>query len=437
MAVRNVGRSARLRLFEARWILAVVFALAVAGVYFNHLSLVFALAGFLAVFFTVLLAPQSHSILQRAATRSSVSQDLWPDTGMKMVVDALPDPCFLVDRRGITRYANPAARDRFGRVRPGDPLSFRLRPPALLEALDRVISGGGVERIEWNEKVPTDVWMEAHIAPIQAASSERDRSVKAAAGFILVSVRDLTEQRRLERMRADFVANASHELRTPLASLTGFVETLQGPAKDDIKARERFLAIMLEQAGRMRRLIDDLLSLSRIELRAHVQPETVVDLARIIGHTTDALKPLAKDLEVEIHVDLPDGGLWVRGDADELTEVFENLVENSLKYGAPGKRIDIAATLEESARDDGWWVISVRDYGPGIEAEHLPRLTERFYRVDVATSREMKGTGLGLAIVKHILTRHRARLDIQSVAGEGACFTVRIRRSTKGITINS
>lgn len=413
-----------------RWGIAAAVLLAAAGVAAGHVSIPAAAIGIVAVLLAVVLSAKQPSSLTKPARRGGAAAAHWPDTGMKMVVDALPDPCFLVDRRGIMRYANPAARKRFGRVRPGDPLSFRLRSPALLEALDRVISGRGVERIEWNEKVPTDLWMEAHIAPVHAPVGEADPAPKNSVGFILVLVRDLTEQRRLERMRADFVANASHELRTPLASLTGFIETLQGPAKDDVKARDRFLSIMLEQAGRMRRLIDDLLSLSRIELRAHVQPETVIDLVKIIGHTRDALKPLAEDLGVELSVALPEGGIWVRGDADELTEVFANLTENALKYGASGKQVEIAAALEETARDDGWWAISVRDYGPGIAAEHLPRLTERFYRVDVTTSREMKGTGLGLAIAKHILTRHRARLDIHSVVGEGACFTVRIRWST-------
>ncbi|MXN65983.1 two-component sensor histidine kinase [Stappia sp. GBMRC 2046] len=429
------GRKFGIRLWQrfmhVRWTLIATGVLCIAAVAAFEVPPWAAVAAFAAVLFAAVLGGRKDLRLAKNAVPGDGEANNWPDTGMKMVVDALPDPCFLVDRRGITRYANPAARDRFGTVRPGDPLSFSLRSPAMLEAFDRVSSGGGTERIEWSEKARTELWMEAYIAPVQASASEKFRK---GSRFILVTVRDLTEQRRLERMRADFVANASHELRTPLASLTGFIETLQGPAREDPDARDRFLSIMLEQAGRMKRLIDDLLSLSRIELKAHVQPDTLVDLKDVIEHNLEALKPLADELEVALEVDLPAGEILVRGDKDELTEVFENLCENALKYGASGKRLDIAAAAGTGPRGAEWWEISIRDYGPGIEAEHLPRLTERFYRVDVATSREMKGTGLGLAIVKHILTRHRARLEIESTFGEGACFTVKIPRADRQMT---
>jgi two-component system phosphate regulon sensor histidine kinase PhoR len=231
-------------------------------------------------------------------------------------------------------------------------------------------------------------------------------------------------------MRADFVANASHELRTPLAALTGFIETLKGPARDDPAARERFLAIMDEQARRMARLIDDLLSLSRIELNAHLRPATPVDLHPIVRQVVDALQTLAFDRGVKITVNAPPEPLIVPGDRDELIRVFENLIENALKYGGSGKRVDI--TLSRVAAPDGQPEarVAVRDYGPGIAAEHLPRLTERFYRVDVAGSRAQGGTGLGLALVKHILNRHHGRLSIESKLDHGATFTVRLPAST-------
>src|SRR6201999_3064177 len=173
--------------------------------------------------------------------------------------------------------------------------------------------------------------------------------------------------------------------------------------------------------NRMARLIDDLLSLSRIELKAHVQPANQVDLAPIVRQVADGLQTLARDRGVEVKIDLPPEPLMVRGDRDELIRVFENLVENALKYGASGKRIDIAL-----ASGDNEGQVAVRDYGPGIAPEHLPRLTERFYRVDVAESRAQGGTGLGLALVKHILNRHGGRLMIDSVLGAGAAFTVRL-----------
>jgi two-component system phosphate regulon sensor histidine kinase PhoR len=242
----------------------------------------------------------------------------------------------------------------------------------------------------------------------------------------LLTFRDLTALRRVEVMRADFVANASHELRTPLASLSGFIETLQGSARDDVQARQRFLGIMKAQANRMARLIDDLLSLSRIELKAHLQPATPVDLVGIVRQVADSLQTLARDRGVEIKIEKPEKPLVVRGDRDELIRVFENLVENALKYGAPGKRVDISLAGMPGSGGEEEAVVSVRDYGPGIADEHIPRLTERFYRVDVADSRAQGGTGLGLALVKHIVARHRGRLVIASVLGNGATFTIRL-----------
>jgi two-component system phosphate regulon sensor histidine kinase PhoR len=241
--------------------------------------------------------------------------------------------------------------------------------------------------------------------------------------LVLMTFHDLTPLRHVEEMRADFVANASHELRTPLAALSGFIETLQGSARDDEKARLRFLAIMQEQARRMARLIDDLLSLSRIELNAHRRPDTAVDLVPIVRHVVDGLETLARDRGVSVHIEATNA-LTIPADRDEMVRVFENLVENALKYGAPGKRVDI--TLDQGISPDGAAEarVGVRDYGPGIAPEHLPRLTERFYRVDVRESRAQGGTGLGLALVKHILNRHRGRLSIESKLGEGATFIV-------------
>jgi len=207
-------------------------------------------------------------------------------------------------------------------------------------------------------------------------------------------------------------------LRTPLAALSGFIDTLQGPAKDDPSARERFLNIMRVQATRMARLIDDLLSLSRIELSAHVRPNNPIDLPPLVRQVVDGLEVLAQERGVEISVDMPETGVIVPGDRDELLRLFENLIENGLKYGASGGKVDVALT--ETASEVR---VKVRDYGPGIAPEHLPRLTERFYRVDVGDSRAQGGTGLGLSLVKHILNRHRGRLLIESVPDKGATFT--------------
>jgi two-component system phosphate regulon sensor histidine kinase PhoR len=270
--------------------------------------------------------------------------------------------------------------------------------------------------------VPVDRWYQAHVAPLRLGQAPAD----AHPDLVLMTIRDLTQLRRMEEMRADFVANASHELRTPLATLSGFIETLQGSAREDSAARERFLGIMKQQATRMARLIDDLLSLSRIELNAHLRPDTAVDLVAIVRQVADALQTLARDRDVEVVVAAPAEPVMVAGDRDELVRVFENLVENALKYGAAGKRVEIAVTRDATSGRAGETAVSIKDFGPGIAPEHLPRLTERFYRVDVALSRAEGGTGLGLAIVKHILNRHLGRLDIDSRLGEGATFTVRL-----------
>ncbi|MBS9477270.1 ATP-binding protein [Ancylobacter radicis] len=348
------------------------------------------------------------------------------------LVRALPEAALLLDPRGTVLVANARAKGMVASVRVGDPVSFAVRVPEVLEAIRAAIADGQPRRIEFAERVPIDRWLRADIVPIRSSEAKgegrgdsradfRTEAQRRATDAVLVSFVDLTQQRRIEQMRVDFIANASHELRTPLASLSGFIETLQGPARNDTHARERFLKIMGEQARRMSRLIDDLLSLSRIELNAHMRPETELDLVGIVGHVRDTLAPLGRERGVEIGLTHPAMPVKVRGDRDELFRVFENLVENALKYGGSGGRVEISV-----AREGGDAIVSIRDYGPGIAPEHVPRLTERFYRVDTAHSREQGGTGLGLAIVKHIVARHRGRLGIESTPGEGSTFSVRL-----------
>jgi two-component system phosphate regulon sensor histidine kinase PhoR len=283
------------------------------------------------------------------------------------------------------------------------------------------LRSGEASSIEHGERVPSERWYQVRIGRAEGVASDRD-----SGACFLLTFRDITEARRMDRMRSDFVANASHELRTPLASLTGFLETLQGPARDDPKARDRFLAIMLDQAERMSRLIDDLMSLSRLELRSHVAPAGTVELQPLLAHVCDTLRPLAAELGVTIRFEASATDLKVRGDRDELIQVFQNLIENACKYGQSGGAVDVSLIAGGTGdTPQGVIDVAVRDYGPGIAPEHVPRLTERFYRADVETSRSKKGTGLGLAIVKHILTRHRARLMIRSQPGHGSVFAVR------------
>lgn len=344
---------------------------------------------------------------------------------VQTIIDALPTPIVVLDSRLIVLGFNTAARALVPALRAAEPLSLALRIPEVLEATRRASATGQSQSVEFSERVPIDRWYKAQVTPASLQTSlTRDGRV------LLLSLHDLTPLRRAEQMRADFVANASHELRTPLAALAGFVETMQGPARHDPAARERFLSIMRAQATRMARLIDDLLSLSRIELNTHLRPDTPVDLLSVVRQVADGLETLARDRGVTVAVSAPEQPVAVLGERDELIRVFENLIENALKYGASGKRVDIMlASVSTAGMQEAR--VSVRDFGPGIAAEHLPRLTERFYRVDVSESRAQGGTGLGLALVKHILNRHGGRLIIDSRPGEGATFTARLPLATR------
>ncbi len=249
----------------------------------------------------------------------------------------------------------------------------------------------------------------------------------ADGGDALVVLSDRSRERVVERMRADFVANVSHELRTPLASLIGFVETLQGPAADDPPAQQRFLAIMAEQGARMNRLIDDLLSLSRIELTEHQPPLEPLDLTQLVQRMVAGFEPRLAERRVQLAVRIEDALPVVAGDADQMAQVLQNLLDNGLKYGRDDGVLTLAVTM--APQGDRWpsrrgVVLSVGDQGAGIPREHLPRLTERFYRVDKGRSRAVGGTGLGLAIVKHIVNRHRGQLLIESEEGKGTTVHV-------------
>jgi two-component system phosphate regulon sensor histidine kinase PhoR len=333
-------------------------------------------------------------------------------------ISGMPDPVAVLDQDGRVLAFNTEALTMAPALRRGEPASIALRMPELVEAIRAASLSGKSQRIEFSARLPSPRASEAFVTPVALANSA------TRPGVVVITIHDLTPIRRVEDMRADFVANVSHELRTPLAAITGFIDTIQGPARDDPTARERFLGIMQKQAWRMARLIDDLLSLSRIELRAHQRPDTPVNLGPIVRQVADGLQTLARDRGVTVEIEAPVEPLLVRGDRDELTRLFENLIENGLKYGASGKRVDIdmgAVAASDGKREAR---VSVRDHGPGIAAEHLPRLTERFYRVDVGESRAQGGTGLGLALVKHILNRHHGRLAIDSREGEGATFIV-------------
>ena len=349
-----------------------------------------------------------------AAQTAADGERLW-----RMVIDAVPEPAVALDSFGQIVHANRLAEEQFGARRRGGHLASMSRAPELLAAVEDALESRRARAVELQARVPVERRLMAMVVPLEHASAE------PGVPTLMINFRDLTEQDRLARMRADFVANASHELRTPLASLKGYVETLQGSAKDDAAARERFLKIMAEQAERMSRLVDDLLSLSRVEMREYLPLSDEVELGTVLTEVAQTLEPLAKRAGVTLTLSRSDGDAVVRGDRDELMQVFQNLVQNAVKYGRSGGKVEIRLAPEAAAlgRPEGFRV-DVSDDGPGIAPQHLPRLTERFYRVSVAASREKGGTGLGLAIVKHILNRHRGELVITSKLGQGSTFSV-------------
>ena len=338
---------------------------------------------------------------------------------------ALPEPLLLLDAgRRIVR-ANDAAVQLLGDRLIDRDLAGALRHPAVLSATDAALRGEGSRVVEFEVPSPIERHLSARIARLEPPTAE------GAAAVLMLH--DLTDLKRSERLRADFVANASHELRTPLASLVGFIETLRGPARDDAAARERFLSIMAEQAARMSRLVDDLLSLSRIEMNEHRAPTGAVDIGSVLRSVADALEQRAAARGMRFTFDLPRDLAPVLGDSDELTQVFQNLFDNAIKYGAAGTDVAVSAypsartlPMPRSGQRSPAIAIAVKDHGPGIARDYLPRLTERFYRIDPARSRELGGTGLGLAIVKHIVSHHRGALDIESELGEGSVFTVHL-----------
>ena len=356
----------------------------------------------------------------------------------RLILELLPEPVILVEAREgeppAIAYGNQAARDVFRIELAGAPLGAALRRPEVLEAIEGALATA----------TPAEVVFETiGVQPRYWRAVARPLGKNGEGGRqLVVTLRDETDARRTERMRADFLANASHELRTPLASLSGFVETLRTHAKDDPEARDKFLGIMAQQAARMARLVNDLLSLSRIELNEHIAPSGRVNLARTVEDVADAMRPLTAEKAVAVEVAVEPGVAPVTGDRDQLVQVIQNLVDNAVKYTPRGGAVRVslqpAPTLEaarapnragvmlsllspDSAEPTAYVVLRVADQGPGIARQHLPRLSERFYRVEGQRS---GGTGLGLAIVKHVVNRHRGGLAVESAEGEGATFSV-------------
>ncbi|WP_299983315.1 ATP-binding protein [uncultured Ruegeria sp.] len=341
------------------------------------------------------------------------------DTLLAEFVSAIPMPALLVDQSERIITANAEAQALLGQAIEGRHFATILRQPQVIEVIEQCLRSKepGRGRHLSNDGAQ-DTTFEMQCRPINEADA------------VLAVFQDVTHLEQAGQMRRDFVANVSHELRTPLTALMGFIETLQGPARDDSAARDRFLQIMADEANRMNRLVGDLLSLNRVESEERVRPKEPLELTGLIQSTLNTLRPLAEDGGVVVSLDAPSAPISMVGDSDQLRQVLTNLIENAIKYGGGGGTVDVVVRLSE--RDTAMRGPAVRikiiDQGPGIDAKHLPRLTERFYRADSHRSRELGGTGLGLAIVKHIVNRHRGRLRVESELGQGAVFTVILPR---------
>lgn len=362
-----------------------------------------------------------YQVRAQAGTEANitVAEDMSATTmpGDFSVFDALPLPTIMVDIQSKILQTNRAAGREFGQLLIGNFLTLKFREPEMVAAFNQAVAQDTQVNFEMYERVPFERWYRVDICPIPKVDQPTRRYA--------ILFRDISEAHNIERMRADFVANASHELRTPLASLTGFIETLRGPARNDVAAREKFLGIMQEQAGRMSRLIDDLLSLSRLEMRPNADRTELIDISALTSQVIDALSPMALESGVEIERKFGSAPVKISAVRDELIQVLENLIENACKYGKSGGKVTVIIDVPQIGGGKEV-IISIRDFGPGIAAEHIPRLTERFYRATPNTGAVQKGTGLGLAIVKHIVSRHKGRLAIQSKPGNGSTFAVHL-----------
>ena len=331
------------------------------------------------------------------------------------ILGAVPLPALSIDLGERISEANADARTLLGSQIAGRHFTTILRQPELAEAIEQSL----------RDQRPRSA---RYLSNDGAHDTAYDVTIRpmSQGGDLLVVFQDVTHLEQAGQMRRDFVANVSHELRTPLTALMGFIETLRGAASNDPEARDRFLGIMQDEAGRMNRLVGDLLSLSRVESQERVRPRDRVELDGVVGSVLRSLRPLADDAGVSVGFTPPAAPIVVPGDPDQLRQVFTNLVENAIKYGGSGKSVtvSIAASERDPALRAPGVRVQVTDRGPGIDPLHLPRLTERFYRADSHRSRMLGGTGLGLAIVKHIVNRHRGRLRVESDLGQGATFTV-------------
>ena len=333
---------------------------------------------------------------------------------VRYILNGLTLPVFIVDPNRKISFINKSAKIRYNEAYTGQLFSELITSKKCLDALELVLDGepNATANIVLQEVVPTS---------FRVSLSRLDADSKPLPSCVL-SFEDVSHIQEAEQMRHDFVANVSHELRSPLTALSGFVETLQGAAANDEIARKRFLEMMSNEADRMARLIGDLLSLSKLQASERVAPIDQIDLFKILTNVSSSLCGLAERNNIELNLNISDSMPLVIGNSDELTQVFQNLIENAIKYSGMGSTVTVSFNPPKEGKNHLF--ISVEDTGEGIGPAQIPRLTERFYRVDKGRSRAQGGTGLGLAIVKHILIRHRGWLKISSQLGKGSIFAV-------------
>ena len=424
-----------------RWVMVALVVVAIILLVSGRLSLSEAVFTFTFLAITALVTA-GGTTASPIVSKRSLPRRAFVKPSLERVIDIWPQPVILVDERAVIQAINASAADLLGVRRAGDPLSFRLRDPDVLAAVNTAIEQGRESTCTIIEKVPAERMLRLHVRPFAngtrtpAGGEAKNAETASQPRSVLIVIEDETTAYNYERMRSDFVANASHELRTPLASISGCIETLQGPAKDDPAGQERFLSIMAQQAVRMTALIDDLLSLNRIEMRSHRRPTDSVDLTSAAREAIDLVRPSADESGLKVEFHPSSSPATVLGDAGELRQVVANLLQNAVKYATEGKRIDVSLrdALEGGVR---MVELEVRDFGPGIAQADLPRLTERFYRAHEETNPLATGTGLGLAIVKHIIARHRGRLIIESQLGEGASFAIRVPYTSRPARLSS
>ncbi len=407
----------RRRLFVRRWLLVSAALVMFGFIGISDLTLIQAASGFAGFCACAALLPREGLMRRLGSARGDLPSPSRSANLAGVMIDGLPDPAVLLAADGTVLRFNNKAKEAFPTLRAGYILSNALRFPEVLTAIEEAGPRRIHQSVNVRDGVPVERRYIGNVTWIGGSLTQRGDPA------IVILLRDLTEQERISQMRADFVANASHELRTPLSSLLGFIETLQGPARNDASVRDKFLGIMEREAQRMKTLINDLLSLSRAEMNAHLRPSDKVELVEILQYVCSRQEASARARDITLEPLEASGPFHVLGEREALVQVFENLIQNAIKYGRAGGHVKIDI-LPGGSQEASEFRVNVSDDGIGIANEHLPRLTERFYRVTSGPSREVSGTGLGLSIVKHILNRHRGELNIVSEPGKGSKFTV-------------